>query len=91
MVGKASMPTTVKITPPVLDEDKVVKRLPDVFDDVVVGDDATVRDRKRAEVYARWCELAKDDDFVGVQNYERNWYDGSGAVDEHGQIGRAHV
>jgi len=30
-------PSTVKITPPVLEEDKVVKRLPDVFDDVVVG------------------------------------------------------
>ncbi|MBA4192705.1 MAG: hypothetical protein C0467_32465 [Planctomycetaceae bacterium] len=30
-------PTTVKITPPALDDDKVVKRLPEVFDDVVVG------------------------------------------------------
>jgi len=58
-----------------------------IVDDVVVGDDPSVRDRKRTEVYGRWFELAKDDDFVGVQNYERNWYDGSGAVDEHGQPG----
>jgi beta-glucosidase len=58
-----------------------------IVDDVVVGDDPSVRDRKRADVYARWLELAADDDFVGVQNYERNWYDGSGAVDEHGGPG----
>ena len=51
-----------------------------VMDDVVVGDDPSVRDRKRAEVYERWLELAREDDFVGVQNYERIPYDGSGAV-----------
>ncbi len=31
-----------------------------IVDDVVVGDDAGVRDRKRAEVYERWLELAED-------------------------------
>ncbi len=51
-----------------------------VVDDVVVGDDPSVRDRKRAEVYERWLELARADDFVGVQNYERVPYDGNGAV-----------
>ena len=51
-----------------------------VMDDVVVGDDASLRDRKRAECYARWLELAGDDDFVGVQNYERVPYDGHGVV-----------
>ena len=51
-----------------------------IVDDVVVGDDPSVRDRKRAEVYQRWLELARDDDFVGVQNYERNWYDATGSV-----------
>lgn len=51
-----------------------------VIDDVVVGDDANVRDRKRAEVYDRWLRIARDDDFVGVQNYERREYDGDGAV-----------
>ena len=39
-----------------------------------------MRDRKRAEVYERWLELARDDDFIGVQNYERVPYDGNGAV-----------
>ena len=46
-----------------------------IVDDQVVGDDASVRDRKRAEVYGRWLALARDDDFVGVQNYERARYD----------------
>jgi beta-glucosidase/6-phospho-beta-glucosidase/beta-galactosidase len=41
-----------------------------IVDDVVVGEDSSVRDRKRAEVYERWLELARDDDFVGVRNYE---------------------
>ncbi|QGN57460.1 family 1 glycosylhydrolase [Nostocoides sp. HKS02] len=49
-----------------------------IIDDVVAGDDATVRDRKRAEVYQRWLELARADDFIGVQNYERRSYDGQG-------------
>jgi len=55
-----------------------------IMDDVVVGDDPTVRDRKRHEVYARWLHLASGDDVVGVQNYERAWYDASGAVDASG-------
>jgi len=50
------------------------------MDDVVVGEDPAVRDRKRAEVYERWLELARDDDFIGVQNYERIPYDGDGQV-----------
>ena len=51
-----------------------------IVDDVVEGDDASVRDRKRAEVYDHWLRLAQADDFVGVQNYERIRYDGEGAV-----------
>jgi beta-glucosidase len=51
-----------------------------IVDDQVAGDDASVRDRKRAEVYGRWLELAREDDFVGVQNYERARYDGTGPV-----------
>lgn len=50
-------------------------------DDCVVGDDTTVRDRKRAECYDRWLDIAANDDFIGVQNYERRWYDGEGAVE----------
>lgn len=51
-----------------------------IMDDVVVGDDPSVRDRKRAEVYQRWLELAREDDFLGVQNYERVPFDGNGIV-----------
>ena len=51
-----------------------------IMDDVVIGDDPSVRDRKRAEVYQRWLELARDDDFLGVQNYEQVPFDGNGVV-----------
>ncbi len=51
-----------------------------MVDDCVIGDDATVRDAKRADLYDHWLDLAADDDFVGVQNYERAWYDADGAV-----------
>jgi beta-glucosidase len=51
-----------------------------IMDDVVDGDDATVRDRKRAECYQRWLDLVRDDDFLGVQNYERVPYDARGQV-----------
>ena len=56
-----------------------------VVDDVVVGDDPSVRDRKRREVYEPWFEVVAGDDFVGVQNYERAWYDGTGAVSATGE------
>jgi len=51
-----------------------------MIDDQVAGDDATVRDRMRAEVYGRWLELAREDDFLGVQNYARAQYDGTGLL-----------
>jgi beta-glucosidase len=51
-----------------------------MVDDQVTGDDPSMRDRKRAEVYGRWLELAREDDFLGVQNYERQYYDGSSAI-----------
>jgi beta-glucosidase len=51
-----------------------------IVDDLVDGGDTSVRDRKRSEVYERWLALAGEDDFVGVQNYERLTYDGDGVV-----------
>ena len=51
-----------------------------IVDDQIVGEDSSLRDRKRHEVYQRWLELARDDDFIGIQNYERVRYDGSGEV-----------
>lgn len=41
-----------------------------VFDDEAVGDTA-MRDAMRDELYAMWTQAAREDDFVGVQNYER--------------------
>ncbi|HEY0534393.1 MAG TPA: family 1 glycosylhydrolase [Actinoplanes sp.] len=54
-----------------------------LVDDQAVGD-ATVRDQKRNSVYARWLHLARDDDFIGVQNYERARYDGNGQLPPEG-------
>jgi beta-glucosidase len=55
-----------------------------VVDDQVHGDDPRLRDRKRAEVYQRWLELAAGDDFIGVQNYERLYYDAERSVNPDG-------
>jgi beta-glucosidase len=51
-----------------------------IQDDQVVGRAPSVRDRKRAECYGAWLEAAKQDDFIGVQNYERVVYDAQGRV-----------
>jgi beta-glucosidase len=51
-----------------------------IIDDVADGDDTTIRDRKRDEVYGHWLNVAKGDDFIGVQNYERVHYDNDGPV-----------
>jgi beta-glucosidase len=50
-----------------------------VVDDQAVGE-TKIRDQKRKDVYARWLSLVRDDDFVGVQNYERARYDANGLV-----------
>lgn len=49
-------------------------------DDVAVPGGEAVRDRKRAEVYDYWLELARGDDFIGVQNYERLVYGPDGLI-----------
>ncbi|HEX7873191.1 MAG TPA: family 1 glycosylhydrolase [Sphingobium sp.] len=41
-----------------------------MMDDQAVGRNS-VRDRMREELYGPWLALAKADDFIGVQNYER--------------------
>ena len=52
-----------------------------LVDDVVVGDDPSRSGTASGpRCYERWLELARDDDFLGVQNYERVPYDGQGAV-----------
>lgn len=51
-----------------------------MHDIVVEGADPAVRDKKRRECYQRWFDLAKNDDFVGVQNYETHVWDSNGLV-----------
>ncbi len=55
-----------------------------MVDDVAGPGGEATRDRKRREVYDYWLELARDDDFVGVQNYERIAYGVPVLVSEHG-------
>ncbi|MFM2288191.1 MAG: hypothetical protein RL684_1334 [Pseudomonadota bacterium] len=50
-----------------------------VTDDQAVGEHSR-RDEKRADVYGAWLAAVKNDDFVGVQNYER------ARIDEHGAL-----
>ena len=51
-----------------------------VVDDVAAPGGEDLRDRKRAEVYEHWLALAREDDFIGVQNYERIIYGPDGQV-----------
>lgn len=48
-------------------------------DTAVPGGEA-LRDRKRAEVYDHWLTVARDDDFIGVQNYETVVHGPDGAL-----------
>ena len=41
-----------------------------MFDDQAAGR-RSVRDQMRRELYGGWLDVAKTDDFIGVQNYER--------------------
>ena len=49
-------------------------------DDQAVGANS-LRDAKRAELYGEWLEAAKGDDFIGVQNYERNLWSATGKME----------
>ncbi|TVZ01085.1 glycoside hydrolase family 1 protein [Trebonia kvetii] len=55
-----------------------------IVDDQVCGDDPSLRDGKRAEVYQRWLDLAREDDFIAIQNYERHYYDAQRRVNPDG-------
>lgn len=51
-----------------------------LVDDVAAEGGEPVRDRKRTEIYEHWLTLARDDDFIGVQNYERIVYGRDGEI-----------
>lgn len=50
-----------------------------VSDDQATGM-TTIRDHKRAQAYEPWFAFAADDDFIGVQNYDRTCFDAEGAL-----------
>jgi beta-glucosidase len=50
-----------------------------MFDDQAVGKNS-IRDAMRQKLYGGWIDLAKRDDFLGVQNYERAVWDDKGKV-----------
>jgi beta-glucosidase len=50
-----------------------------IADDEVKGPDS-LRDSMRQEFYGAWLETAKQDDFLGIQNYQRNIWDAKGLV-----------
>ena len=53
-------------------------------DDEAVGPDS-IRDKRRGEVYGEWLEAARTDDFIGIQNYDRvYWNDKGMAAPAHG-------
>lgn len=50
-----------------------------VLDDQAAGRNS-IRDKVRAETYGAWLEVAKADDFIGVQNYERAVWNDKGRL-----------
>ena len=50
-----------------------------VSDDQTIGENS-LRDRMRALFYGPWMELAKQDDFIGVQNYARAVWNSTGQL-----------
>jgi beta-glucosidase len=61
-----------------------------MFDDQAVGKHS-VRDAKRKALYGGWLELARDDDFMGVQNYERVLWDDNGKYPAPPGSARNHI
>jgi beta-glucosidase len=50
-----------------------------MFDDQAVGKNS-IRDAMRAKLYQPWLEVVKGDDFLGVQNYERQLWGEKGKL-----------
>ena len=50
-----------------------------IFDDQE-AEPGSIRDQVRQELYGDWLEVAREDDFLGVQNYERKVWGRSGEI-----------
>ncbi|MER6347631.1 family 1 glycosylhydrolase [Streptomyces sp. NPDC001595] len=57
-----------------------------IADEVAVPGGEARRDAKRAAVYDHWLREARDDDFIGVQNYERIVHGPDGEVTVDGEL-----
>ncbi|USQ86377.1 family 1 glycosylhydrolase [Streptomyces phaeoluteigriseus] len=57
-----------------------------IADEVAVPGGEERRDAKRAAVYDHWLREARDDDFIGVQNYERIVHGPDGEVRVEGEL-----
>ncbi|MFF4659074.1 family 1 glycosylhydrolase [Streptomyces sp. NPDC001381] len=57
-----------------------------IADEVAVPGGEERRDAKRAAVYDHWLREARDDDFIGVQNYERIVHGPDGEVHVDGEL-----
>ncbi|WP_397558100.1 family 1 glycosylhydrolase [Microbacterium alkaliflavum] len=57
-----------------------------IADEVAVPGGEERRDAKRAVAYDHWLRLASDDDFIGVQNYERIVHGPGGEVVPEGPV-----
>ncbi|MER7395892.1 family 1 glycosylhydrolase [Streptomyces sp. NPDC000151] len=57
-----------------------------IADEVAVPGGEERRDAKRAAVYDHWLREARDDDFIGVQNYERIVHGPDGEVAVDGEL-----
>ncbi|WP_431836070.1 family 1 glycosylhydrolase [Cellulomonas sp. Y8] len=51
-----------------------------IADDVALPGGEPSRDARRAATYDHWLDVARDDDFIGVQNYERTIHGPDGIV-----------
>ncbi|GAA1466177.1 family 1 glycosylhydrolase [Microbacterium thalassium] len=56
-----------------------------ISDEVALPGGEDRRDERRARVYDHWLEVARDDDFIGVQNYERTYHGPDGEVIPEGE------
>lgn len=57
-----------------------------IADDVALPGGEAHRDARRAAVYDHWLDVARDDDFIGVQNYERFFFGPDGEVLPDGPV-----
>jgi beta-glucosidase len=51
-----------------------------IVDDRATPDGTALRDQKRSDAYLPWLLVARDDDFIGVQNYEQAIFGPSGPL-----------